>query len=235
MSNVLARTAHGLTLAEKRVIALGLAKTDSVSGADALHTQWSGGWSVKLLAGEYAKTFDVSLNTAYEQLKAGADHLFKREVRLVDQTSRGTKITRMNWVSKAVYHEGEGWIEIYYTPHIAPHLLALRKAFCTYKLKQAVALRSIYAWRLFECLQSWRDKGRWQIEIEKFMHSMDVPVSCRADFGRLRKRVIEPAVSEIAMKGDMQIEWEPIKTGRKVTSLIFNFQPNPQRSLSLDS
>ena len=69
------------------------------------------------------------------------------------------------------YCEGEGRVDINFTAEVAPHVLALRTHFTTYKLKQA-ALRSIYAWRLFECLQSWRDKGQWKPSIEEFMTAM---------------------------------------------------------------
>lgn len=233
MSNALARTAQGLTLSEKRIIALGLAKTDSVSGGDAVLAHRAGGWIVRLLADEYAESYDVTLDTAYEQLKDGAEHLFKREARTVEKARRGDIVTRLHWCSKMVYHTGEGWVELHFHHEVAPHLLALRKNFCTYKLKQAAALRSIYAWRLFECLQSWRDKGQWKPSIEEFMHAMDAPTSCRKDFGRLRNRVINPAMKEIAMRGDMLIELEEVKAGRKVTGLVFKFQPNPQRSLEL--
>lgn len=233
MSNALARTAQGLTLAEKRMIALGMVKTDSVSGGDAVLAQRAGGWVVKLLAGEYAEEFAVSLDTAYDQLKSGTDHLFKREAQMVEQTHKGPKITRINWIGKAVYHEGEGWIELHFTTHISPHLLALRGSFCTYKLKQAATLRSIYAWRLFECLQSWKGTGLWRVDIEEFMHAMDAPASCRKDFGRLRKRVIEPAVKEIAIRGDMEIEWDTVKAGRKVSGLAFKFKPKQQQELPL--
>lgn len=233
MSNALARTAQGLSLSEKRILALGLAKTDSVSGGDAVLAQRHGGWIVRLLADEYAESYDVTLDAAYQQLKSGAEHLFKREARLVEKARRGQIVTRMHWCSKMVYHTGEGWVELHFHHEVAPHLLALRKNFCTYKLKQAAALRSIYAWRLFECLQSWKDKGVWHVSIEDFMHAMDVPASMKKDFGQLDRRVIKPAVEELRLHGDLEIEVEREKAGRKVRALLFRFKPNPQRSLAL--
>lgn len=137
------------------------------------------------------------------------------------------------WISLAEYSKGEGYVQIRFTPEVAPHLLALRSQFTSYKLKQASALRSVYAWRLFECLQSWKTKGQWSPTIEEFQAAMDAPESCRADFGRLRVRIIETAVAELRDKDNLLITWEPVKAGRKVVGLKFKFAPDPQGKLQL--
>lgn len=232
MSNALARGAQGLSLTQKRIIALAMAKTDSVSARELIGGQ-SGGWRVRLLAQEYAETYDIDPSTAYEQLKDGCRSLLKVLWRTVADGKRGPLITEGPWCILAQYSKGEGRVDVAFSPHVAPHLLALRTHFTTYKLKQAAALRSVYSWRLFECLQSWRSKGRWSPSIEEFQKAMEAPESCRADFGRLRARVIEPAVRELRDKDGLLLEWEPVKAGRKVTGLDFRFSPDPQGRLEL--
>lgn len=232
MSNALARAAQGLSLAEKRIIAIGLAKTDSMP-LKSLSLAAKEGWRIRISAAEYAEEFGVDLRTAYEQLKDAGDHLVKRQVRTFEETPRGLKEIKTNWCGQVIYHHGEGWVEIGFSSYISPHLLGLRKKFTSYKLKQASALRSVYSWRLFECLQSWKDKKVWQPTIEEFCHSMEPPISCQSDFGQLRRRVIEPAVKELITKDNMLIEWSTVKAGRKVTGLIFKFQTNPQQQLDL--
>ena len=222
MSNALARASHGLSLAEKRVIAMGLAMTDSVPAMTMIEAGRNG-WSVKVTALDYAKTFDLDANTAYEQLKEAGDKLIHRHVTQIVETRRGPKEIKTNWCAQVIYHQGEGWVSIEFTRHIAPHLLALRSKFVTYKLKQAAALRSAYSWRLFECLQSWSDTGLWVVSIEDFAHAMDVPEKYRADFTDIRRRVIEPAVAELILKSGFIIEWKTKKAGRKVTGLTFRF------------
>ena len=159
--------------------------------------------------------------------------MIKRQVRTLEETKRGLKERKTNWCGQVEYHHGEGWIEVSFTPQISPHLLGLRAKFTSYKLKQASALRSIYSWRLFECLQSWKTKGVWSPTIEEFQMAMDAPESCRADFGRLRARVIEPAVKELREKDNLVVEWLPTKAGRKVIGLTFKFRPDPQGRLEL--
>jgi len=233
MSNALARSAQGLKLSEKRVVSLALAKTDSKLAKDAALAQFRNGWTVRLTAEEYAAEFNIDTRTAYDQLKEAADNLLNRQVRTMVQTVKGLRETKTNWCGQCVYHHGEGWVEIAFTPQIGPHLLGLRTKFVSYKLQQASALRSIYSWRLFECLHSWGDKGKWSPDVAEFCHAMEAPASFRENFGMLRRRVIEPALKELREKDNMEIELTLKKSGRKITDLVFVFRKNPQGALDL--
>lgn len=235
MSNAVARSAQGLKLSEKRVVAIALAKTDSKPAKDALTAQHNNGWTVKFTAEEYVEVYGIDARTAYDQIMEAAKSLMSRQVRTLKETPRGLKETFTNWCGQCTYHHGEGWVEIAFTPQISPHLLALRGAagYTTYKLKQASALRSIYSWRLFECLQSWGNKGIWSVDIDKFNHAMEVPESFLNNFGMMKRRVLEPALKELREKDNMLIELELKKAGRKVTGLMFKFNQNPQGKLDL--
>jgi plasmid replication initiation protein len=227
MSNTLVRAAQGLTLAEKRVMASAVAKLDSVR-------HWTPEkLKVRLAAMEYAEAFDLASSTAYEELQSAADKLFHRYIRWTENTRRGPKEVKMHWVAKATYHHGEGWIELVFHHEIAPHLFLLRKQFTSYKLAQASALRSLYSWRLLELLMQFKSKGWLSITIEDFVAAMEAPASCRKDFGQLRRRVIEPAVRELAEKDGLIAIWQPEKAGRRVKALHFTFEPDPQQRLEL--
>jgi plasmid replication initiation protein len=233
MSNALTRAAQGLKLVEKRLVSCAIAKSDSVELrklAAALGP--NEGWKVKLSAAEYAETFGVELSNAYVQLREGADALFGRYVRTVERTRRGDKERKYRWVSGNTYHHGEGWVEVNFSPEVAPFLLGLRKEFTTYKLKHTAALRSVYTWRMMEMFAQYRDTGLVRIGFDEFCHAMEAPPSCVKDFAQLRRRVIDPAVAELSGKDGLQIEWKGVKEGgRKVTSLEFRFKPNPQMFL----
>lgn len=224
MSNALARAAHGLNLAEKRVIACGLANTDSRNARSYSQILQHGGWLIRLVAIDYAETMGIEAKTAYEQLKDVAGTLIKKQWTIVE----GKSTTRFNWLSRMKYHEGEGWVELEFTHHTAPHLIALGKNFTSYQLQQASALRSVYSWRLLECLQSWKGTGRYTPTIEEFCHAMDAKPSYRSNFGMLRRSVIEPAIRELRDKDGFEVAWNPIKAGRKVTALEFSFEKSKQ-------
>jgi plasmid replication initiation protein len=234
MSNRLARSAQGLNLAEKRLVALGLAATDSVPLKN-LVLAANAGWKMKVTALAYAEAFAVHPTTAYEQLRSASEKLFERYVRYEVKAQRGQVIEKkFRWVSGVAYEPGDGYVELNFTPEIAPHLLGLRKQFTSYKLRHAAAFDSVYAWRLFEILKSWQSTGLYTTSIEQFWEVMEAPPSCRKDFKALRTRIIEPATKAISTKASLLVEWTPVRAGsRRVTSLEFRFSPNPQGQLGI--
>jgi plasmid replication initiation protein len=229
MSNALSRSAHGLSLSEKRIVAACIAKSDQVPNMTQVRQR--GAWLVRLSAADYAETFGVDMNTAYEQLKGASENLFNRYIRTMRKSRKGMVEYKFRWVGGVRYHEGEGWVELDWWHEVVPHLFGLRAEFTSYKLQQASALRSSYSWRLFEVLQSWIGTGRYQPTIEDFCLAMDVPDSYTKNFKEIRRRVIEPAVSELIQKNNMLIEWSTVSAGRKVIGLDFKFRTNPQGRL----
>ncbi len=229
MSNALVRAAHGLTLGEKRVVSVCMAKLDSIR-LD------SGRYKFKLTAQEFAETFEVDFDTAYEQMKFAGDNLMKRVARTIEEGRRGKIERKWVWVSGVTYHHGEGWMELGFSHEMTPHLMLLRKEFTSYKLKQASALRSIYSWRLFELFMQFKSTGILQITIDDFCHAVEAPESARNDFAQLRKRIIEPAVAELMKKDGMRIEWAAKKQGgRKITSLEFKFSKRAETEATPDA
>lgn len=233
MTNALTRAGHGLSLSEKRLICCAVSKLDS-------RKRLEPGTNLKtrIYATEYADTFGVDLNTAYEQLQEGAKHIYNRSITFYDAAhKRGskelepTKVT-MRWVGEAHYQKGEGWIELHWWHRIIPHLTGLRKNFTSYQLGQAAALRSVYSWRLLELLTRFESTGWMEVTIEDFNAAMDTPPSL-SDFGQVKRRILTPAIEELTMKDNWLINLEPLKKGRKVTALRFTFQRNPQGQLGL--
>lgn len=239
MSNALTRAGHGLTLAEKRIVMLAVSKLDSAKAmrpGEVLP-------SVKITAQEYAEAFclDPTSGVAYEALKDAARGLYNRSITFFEPAyKRGgqpLKPTRtdMRWVGRCQYHEGEGWVQLAWWPELVPSLVGLKKQFTSYQLKQASALRSAYSWRLLELLTRFKSSGVAEYTVEDFAASMDAPPSLRGDFGQVKRRIIEPAIKELTEKDGWQIAWEPIKQGRRVASVRFEFMRSPQESLQFEA
>lgn len=233
MSNALMRAGHGLTLAEKRIMASAASKLDSrklLKPGEVPRTQIS--------AAEYAETFGVDMRTAYEALKDASKQLYQRSITFYEPAWKRngkplppTKV-QMRWVGSVKYQDGEGWVELAWWPDLLPHLTGLRKQFTSYQLQQASAMRSIYSWRLLELLKRFESNGWAEYTIEDFTTSMDAPPSLN-DFGQIKRRIIEPAVKELIEKDGWLIQWQPIKAGRKVKAIRFNFMRDPQGRLPI--
>lgn len=233
MSNALTRAGHGLTLAEKRIVAIAVSKLDS-------RRQLPPGQvpRAKITAAEYAEVFGVDLDTAYDQLQSAAKQLYNRSITFYEpawkRNGKPLPPTRvqMRWVGEAKYQDGEGWVELAWWPDLMRHLTGLKRQFTTYQLQQASALRSAYSWRLMELLTRFQSTGWAEYTIEDLKASMDAPPSL-ADFGQVKRRIIEPAVKELIEKDGWLIQWQPIKAGRKVKAVRFTFMRDPQARLPL--
>ncbi len=235
MSNALTRAAHNLSLPEKRIVLTAAAKLDS-------RTRPAPGVVpvTKITAAEYAETFGLDPTTAYEQLKDGTKELYQRSITFFEAAHRRrgkalaqTRVT-MRWIGRAKYHDGEGWVEVHWWHEVLPHLTGLRRQFTTYQLQQASALRSVYSWKLLELLMRFQSSGWAEYTIEDFAEAMEATEKQRANFAAIRRKIIEPAVKELTAKDGWVIEWKPIKAGRRVVSLRFDFERHPQGRLALD-
>lgn len=219
MSNALVCSGHGLTLAEKRLIALASLEVDSRRSEHVLPK------SIKITASIFSQTFSIDPNTAYEQLKEAGKHLFERKITYNESDRLGKVIKKqMRWVGSVHYHEGEGWIQLSFWHEVIPHITSLHKRFTKYKLQQASALRSIHSWRLMEILVQFKSTGWREMGIEEFSDAMEATEKQRKDFAAVRRKIIEPAVKELQEKSNWMIQWKPIKTGRRVSSIRFDFR-----------
>jgi plasmid replication initiation protein len=232
MSNALIRAGHGLSLSEKRIVAASIAKLDSRVSLGSQGVPFS-----RLTAAEYADTFGVDLDTAYRQLRDAAKNLYARSITFYEPAhKRGGKaveptLVQMRWVGSVKYHKGEGWVELHWWPALVGHLTGLKKQFTTYQLQQASALRSQYSWKLLELLMRFKSTGVAIYSIEDFCVSVGATANQASDFGKIRTKIIEPAVKELMVKDGWNIEWEAIKRGRKVIQLKFEFKPQTQGDL----
>jgi len=235
MSNALTRAGHGLSLAEKRIVAMAISKLDSRTipkGAQGVPV-------TKINAADYAETFDVDKNTAYDQLRSGAKHLYARSITFYepafkrDGRSIEPTLVQMRWVGSVKYHMGQGWVELHWWPQLMTHLVGLTKHFTSYQLQQASALRSQYSWKLLELLSRFKSTGVAEYTIEDFGVSMGASPKQMLNFSNVRRRIIEPAIKELCEKDGWVIEWEPVKAGRKVRAVRFKFSRDPQQRLPI--
>lgn len=223
MSNALTRAGHGLSLPEKRIIFIAISK---MNPRKPLPLNQFGIHTSKITAAEYAQLAQCEIQTAYQALKEAAKALYSRSITFFEPAHKrkggGLVQVHMRWVGEVKYYEKEGWAELHWWPEVLPHLSGLSKHFSSYKLQQATALRSTYSWKLLELLNRFKDTGWAEYTIEDFFTSMDAPPSLQ-DFGQLRRRVIEPAVKELNEKDGWKITWTPIKAGRRVKAVRFEF------------
>lgn len=231
MSRALAQSAHGLTLNEARVMMLA---TRCIDPRKSPYAYAKDGYvKVRVTADEFAQMAEMAgeegrtPTAAYEGLKAACDKLFDRRA----TWREGKKIIKLAWVWKAIYHEGEGWAEVCFSPDMTPHLFMLGSKFVRYRLEMARGLRSTYSVNLLRLLMTQKDTGFLAITLDDFKHAMEVPISYQ--YKDIKRRVLSVAIKELAEKADLLIQFQELKKGRSVQSLRFTFIQSPQQSLPL--
>jgi plasmid replication initiation protein len=234
MSNALTRAGHGLTLAEKRLVMLAVSKLDSRRASKPGEVI-----TTRVTAHEYAEVSECAMPTAYQALQDAAKNLFNRKITFFESSTKRNKKTskphrtEMRWVGRCTYLEDQGCVELSWWPELLPSLIGLKMRFTSYQLKQASALRSIYTWRLLELLMRFQATGWAEYSIEDYTTAMNASEKQCENFNNIKRRMIEPAVKELTAKNGWLIEWWPIKKGRRVAALRFEFQRNPQGQLQI--
>lgn len=220
MSNALISATHSLNLNERRLIYLAMAKLKT-------------GSEVSFNAKDFAEAFGLSEKNAYTMISEACDKLFEREIQFQDGRKKG----RARWVQEAIYHEGEGWATLKFTDIVKTNIKGLQNQYTKYSLEQAGNLKSVYSWRFLERFIQYGDakksyKGWWVISIIELTSFLELS-EYYLEWPKLRQKIILPAMKELDEKDGWKVNLKPIKTGRKVTSVRFEFRQDPQGRLEL--
>lgn len=213
-SNKIIEASYKLTLTEKRLILCCLAQVES---SDAIRD------SYKVTAKEYADMFGLSLEGAYAWLQQTVDTLFKREIWLHGPENR----VRLRWMSKVIYYDGQGRIEIQFTEDIKPYLSQLREQFTVYRLRAIANMQSQYSIRVYEILMQFSQAGQRQLTVAELRRMLALEDSY-SRFSNLRAWVIDPAIEEINVHSDLTATYRIIKKGRTPWAIKFSFSKKKQ-------
>jgi plasmid replication initiation protein len=224
-SNRLIEASYKLDIAEQRLILMAIdSARESGKGitADSLLT---------VRADEYAAMFELDPKSTYKQLKTAVETIYNRSVRLHDKhpETGEDRVWDVRWVSAVAYVAGSGLVQIQFGAAIVPYITRLEGEFTSYKIKSVAQMTSTYGIRLYELLMQWGDVGRREIKLDEFKQMLQVEGQYPAlkDF---KKYVLDLAVSQVNDFSDLDVRYENVKLGRKVTGFLFFFgakKPEP--------
>lgn len=175
-------------------------------------------------AQQIADMTGTQLGTAYQNLKAAAERLYRREVTLHEAPNGkdGGKMRLTRWVQTVEYREAEGMVALRFGTDMVPYLSQLTEQFTRYALADVAHMDSAHAIRLYELLCQWRDAGQREVSVEWLREAFQLGDKYPAlkDF---KKRVIQPAIEQINEHSPLWVKWDQRKTGRRVSHLVFTF------------
>jgi plasmid replication initiation protein len=186
---------------------------------------------------DFARLFNITGESAYEQIKKAADELTSRKIRI----EKGKSWLFMNWLSSAEYVQGSGYVELRFEQKLKPYLLQLKGYFTQYELESVVSFKSAYSIRIYELLKAEQFKaarsGQFSktFSYEELRIILGVADNEYSQFAFFRVNVIEISVREINATSNIQIvKVDYPKTGRKITHIVFHCQPARQTRLDVD-
>lgn len=157
----------------------------------------------------------------YKEIADIVDNIMGRVLTIKDEIGQGW--TKYTVFSRCRYRPDDRILELRFDPDLKVHYLNLQKNFAKWNLIEFLLLPSIYSQRIFEILKSWDDKPEVSIEVSDLHEMLDTPESFRKNFKDFRRWVLEKSHKDITNKTSLRFEYEPIKTGRKVTTIRFIF------------
>lgn len=223
-SNALARAEYRMTLIEKRLMNLAIAKLDSTL-ADADQLQ-----DIPITAEEYIRIYDVAPNNAYTEMAQAAKRLMNRQLTIRHE---GKSYTIYNLLVESTYREREGVVVITLNPRLASQLIGLRNRFTQFMLESVRHFKLFSSARIYEMMKSVESQGVLVISIEDFKARVLADPKKYKRFADLKKRVLEPALAEINTLSDIQVSYERVKQSRQIVGLRFTIRKNKQQSLAL--
>ena len=220
-SNALIEASYRLSVYEQRIIlgCIAQVRRDAPLTDQHLYT---------VTAQEIADLAGIGVKTAYRDLKAAAERLFRREVTLHEAPNGkgGAKIRLTRWVQEVVYQEDQGTVALRFSQPMVPYLSQLTEQFTRYALADVAHMDSAYGIRLYELLCQWREAGQREVEMDWLRDAFQL----EGRYGRLadfKRWVIEPAVEQVNEHSPMWVKWSQRKTGRRVSHLLFTFGEKP--------
>ena len=224
-SNRLVEASYRLDLAEQRLVLLAIESARS-SGVTITTEHF-----LTVHADEYARTFGLDMKNAYHQLREAATGLYQRSVRIhdIDQQTAKPCVIDTRWMSTVKYVEGAGLVRFQFSGFVIPYITRLEEKFTSYHLKSISQMTSTYAIRLYELLMQWKKSGVREIDLQGFKQILQIegqyPVL--KDF---KKYVLDLAITQINQFSDLDVSYENIKLGRKVTGFMFFFGEKPPKN-----
>lgn len=131
--------------------------------------------------------------------------------------------TICRWINKAWIDPGSGTVRVRFDDDIQRFICGLVGNYTQYSLLSVLPMKSGHSMRIYEILKSYAFRKKCTIDVDQLREQLGIDGKYK-NFKDLRKRVIEPAVKEINLYTDLEVNWQPITTGRKVTQLVFRIK-----------
>lgn len=158
----------------------------------------------------------------YEYIKEVALKLENKRIIVEGINEKKKKyFTTIRLINKPRYTEGDYRLTVDLDKDLIPYIIDLKKNFTRYEIENILRLKSTYSIRLYELLSQYKSVKKRDLDIEDLRGYLGIEEDEYNRFTNFENRVLKVAKKEINKHTDLQINYEKIKQGRKITKINF--------------
>ena len=172
------------------------------------------------------KEFTELLGTTqerYTEFKGIAESLISKTLYI---NKDGSELVT-SWLSSMEYITDKGVIELEFSRKLIPYLLQLKERFTRYQLENILYLENKYSIRIYELMKQYQNIGKREFELQELKKILMIEGQYERVYD-LERRILKPSMEEINKHTDINIDYEKIKTGRRITSILFTVENKDQ-------
>ena len=209
-NEIIQRARYDLSITELKTLAFIISK---IKPTDTELQEYS--FSVK----DYCQVCGIEYSNGgnYRHIKATLKRLSDQSFWVKDE--KGQEVL-CRWIQKARINKGSGKITVRLDEDMHKYVIGLFSNFTQYELISTLPMKSAYSFRIYELLKSYAFTKSHTFDIDDLKRT--IAAEHFSNFKDFRRRVLEYAAKEINMYTDIEISWEPIKSGRKVIQVRFD-------------
>lgn len=189
---------------------------------------------IKITVKDWEKLYKGDKKYIYRALKKAALDLYRSEI--IEKNNEGIEAWS-RWVSADQgirAQKNEGYVEVSFSKKVKPHLSMIRGRFVDYQIRHIASLKKVSTIRLYELCQQWnKSSGIFITTFEPLKKALGLEDKYIDNWKGFNQRVIKPAIIEIGLKTDIEVEMHLKRKGRKIDKIIFSIIPKSQKELDL--
>lgn len=173
---------------------------------------------------ELSKMLDVGAENLYRNMDSITDDILTNHVAIKDQHQG--KFIKIQWVTACAYEKGIG-LAVKMNPLLKPFLLNLQEHYTQYQLENILAMKSVYAIRIYELIQKEqimkfipKDGTYIVLTVKEIREACD----CENKYEKIsqfKAKVVDVAVKEIQRTTMYKISYDCLKKGRTIEAIRF--------------
>jgi hypothetical protein len=168
---------------------------------------------------DFAEEAGLSDKPLYREIESISENIMKTVIKS-DRPENQKGFLLYNLTQRCEYLEGEGILKFRFNDDMRPLLLQLQQHYFLQN-PEVIEFRSWYTIRLYDILKSEYYKNKpIRIALDKLKTILGIAEKYPR-FNNMKQFVLDPAVSEINEKSEMQVSWDRITRGKKVLEIIF--------------